>query len=192
MILQRLRSETKEAHQALEKLIIPRIKNIRSNEDYISLLNLFYGYFKPVEGLLYQHLSDKEVPAFSERRKSGSIVNDIQSAGGESTDVVCTNLPSISNSNEAMGAMYVMEGSTLGGKIISKMIQQALSLPTDESVSFFKGYGESSDEMWASFTHALDHHTTDPQQQDQIAEAANNTFVKFKNWVEHNTVARQN
>lgn len=192
MLLQRLRSDTKEAHQALEKLIIPRIKNIQNNNDYIELLELFYGYFKPIENLLDKHLGNNEIPEYSNRRKSESLIKDILAAGGAPSLKTCNVLPAITNAKEAIGAMYVLEGSTLGGKIISKMIMQCLSLSSDEAISFFTGYREDSDRMWSSFTAALNACTNNPEEQHRIAQAANDTFIKFKNWVELNTVAQQN
>ena len=53
-------------------------------------------------------------------------------------------LPSIPGTAEAIGALYVMEGSTLGGQIIKKMIAKQLGTAEDHATSFFNGYGEAT------------------------------------------------
>ena len=189
MILERLRAETKEGHQTLEKAIIPRIKNARNTEDYIRLLEIFYGYFKPVEEMIAQHINNNNLPDHAQRRKSGAILEDIRKSGGDIAHMrVSDDIPQINNDYQAMGAMYVLEGSTLGGQVISNMLKQNLQLKDTSTISFFSGYGKDTGTMWAAFTEKLDNYTSDPQKQDEIAAAANETFSKFKSWVEKQEV----
>ena len=55
---------------------------------------------------------------------------------------------------EAFGACYVLEGSTLGGRMISRLVQRdgALSLGT----GFLDPYGPETGPMWRSFLHVLE------------------------------------
>lgn len=183
MILERLRSETKAAHQALEKQIVLRIKQVQTPQDYTRLLELFYGYFHPLESILNTYLDNSSVPFYDVRRKSDRLVNDIQASGGNPAHPLCTNLPAIKNVTQAIGAMYVMEGSTLGGQIISTMIKERLQLSSNESLSFFMGYGAQTEEMWSSFSKALINQAINKQAEDEIVTAANETFKKFITWV---------
>ncbi len=50
----------------------------------------------------------------------------------------------------AFGALYVLEGSTIGGLIIKKMISEKLG--SEEGMSFFEGYGKKTAERWKVFT----------------------------------------
>ena len=95
---------------------------------------------------------------------------------------VATDLPGITNEDEAIGALYVLEGSTLGGKIISAMIKKVLIDADDSILSFYNGYGEESEKMWSSFTNAMNEHSKGEEQSRTITEAAKETFVKFKAW----------
>jgi heme oxygenase len=185
MVLEIIRLETKSAHQELEKLIVPQIKSIKSKDDYIEVLKLFYGYFKPVEDRLDKYLSDTDVPGYSQRRKSSSILSDIAALGEGISMPVCNDIPEINSKEEAWGAMYVLEGSTLGGQIISNMIKKVLVMNDDSSLSFFKGYGNESEQMWKSFTETLNNSTTGDKQ-DITVGTAKETFIKFKNWVQNN------
>lgn len=186
MILNRIRVETKAAHQALEVVVIPRIKSA-DREGYIKLLQHFYGYFKPVEDLLDVYMNDKLVPEYSERRKAGALLADLEVMGGiDKEPRRSTNLPAITNEYQAIGAMYVLEGSTLGGKIISKMLMQRLGKEDNNGIAFFSGYGEHTDAMWASFTNTLDNYTADKEKQDEIVNTATQTFSLFEQWMRAN------
>lgn len=49
MISNRLREESKEAHILLEKQVVKVLKKIRSDQDYLKMLEKFYTYFSQVE-----------------------------------------------------------------------------------------------------------------------------------------------
>ena len=101
---------------------------------------------------------------------------------------VCDDLPTLDSQSAAMGAMYVLEGSTLGGKIISKVLRKQVP-DLDGSLSFFDGYGDQTGEMWSRFKSALDMLELE-EDQDNATHAAHETFVKFKTWIEKNESAK--
>ena len=182
MIMEQLKNETKEAHQSLEKLLIPYIKQTNTTETYSRLLEMFYGYMKPVEELIDQHVEKSKIPAYSDRRKAESLLDDLKYWGKNDIPQLAEQLPEINNYNQAIGAMYVFEGSTLGGKIINKILMGNLGKETPEGFSFYNGYGEQSQAMWGSFTGALNNAELSETDRQEIVAAANDTFIKFKNW----------
>lgn len=80
-----------------------------------------------------------------------------------------------------MGALYVMEGSTLGGRYIYKMLQghPSLEVPV-AALHFFNGYGEATSQRWKSFGAALN---SLPLHQDEIVRSAEETFRLFAQWI---------
>lgn len=186
MLSERLREETYEAHVVVEKLLVPRIKNLDSANSYSRLLRMFYGYFKPVEEKIEQYLSPRVVSDIEARRKAETILEDIRVVGETDHTVLCHDLPVIENAACALGAMYVLEGSTLGGKFISKMIAEKLELGDNEGLRFFTGYGSESALKWNSFKEVLNNYTDNGDVENEVIEAANQTFSKFKNWIELN------
>ena len=82
-----------------------------------------------------------------------------------------------------------MEGSTLGGLYISKMIAKQLNLTNGAFLSFFDGYGEQTEEMWNSFKSALDEQVVHTAEQAAVVQAANDTFKKFKTWIALSTAS---
>jgi heme oxygenase len=185
MLADQLKTDTLTNHQQLEKMLVGRMKAIRSKEDYISLLQLFYSYFGGLEELIDRYINETEMPDYQHRRKSAALAKDIEDLGGEPGQKVSENaLPAIKNSLQAYAAMYVIEGSTLGGKIISKMMAQQLGVTHNKGLSFFNGYGENTENMWEKFKNALNTKAKTPHEEQIIISAANETFEKFKEWAQ--------
>ncbi len=182
MIMEQLKNETKEAHQLLERLLIPYIKQTNTIEAYIRLLQMFYGYMKPVEALIDEHIAKEEIPFYSSRRKALSLLHDLTYWKHNDLPPLADELPEITNHYQALGAMYVFEGSTLGGSIINKILMENLGKDSQEGFSFYNGYGDETREMWTSFTEAVNNTQMDSDDRNEIVMAANDTFTKFKNW----------
>jgi len=182
MILNQLRSQTKDAHLALEKLLIPKIKDTDNAGKYAALLSLFYGYFHPLEQRIKAHIQPEVLPDLEERRKSDLLLSDLRQAGNHTRPSLCTDLPAVDTQAAALGALYVMEGSTLGGKVITSMLVKNLGISHEKGISFFYGYGPVTEAMWETFRMALERYASE-NNQEEIVTAAENTFIKFRNWV---------
>jgi heme oxygenase len=176
-----LKKETATRHIDVEKTMNPRIGNIRSVEDYASLLKTFYGFYFPLQNKISRILTDSDLADISERKLASLVLEDLLSLGYPVTDIpICRDLPAISNKAEAFGCMYVMEGSTLGGRIISKWLQSNTFISLqEEQLHFFSGYKEQTGAKWKTFLDALN------EQQDvhAVIDAANATFTLFQNWI---------
>jgi len=182
MLSPQLKQDTKTAHQSLEKIIVHQLRQIRDQSDYVRFLNLFYGFYSPMEKMLDHWVSDKLIPDYSGSRKSADILNDIaQMSPGDKTQSICTNLPDIHTTASAIGAFYVLEGSNLGGKIIAAMLEKNAGIPKS-GVRFFLGYGDQTMPRWAVFLNALDQYAATYDVGDQIIDGANRSFKAFENW----------
>lgn len=185
MLAEQLKKDTLTNHQQLEKMLVGRMKAIRSKEDYINLLQLFYSYFGGLEKLIDLHLDKSALPDYDQRRKSASLAHDI-SALGEVPQEVATGaaLPAVTNHLQAMAALYVIEGSTLGGKFISKMIAQQLNITDGAGLLFFNSYSDNTEAMWNMFKEVLNKQSTSAIESAEVISAANETFARFKAWAD--------
>lgn len=189
MLSERLKEETRESHVAVERTIIPRLKKIDTKEAYLAVLLDFYGYFKPVEEKINAFVDETVVPDFAERRKAVAIKKDIDDLNGSAFGQnFCHDLPLINSTATALGALYVLEGSTVGGIHISDMIASRITLNT--GLGFFRGYGAKAGQMWQSFKTNLDEVGADRLTQDEVVAAADDTFNKFQNWLENNSKSK--
>ncbi len=180
-----VKKKTKSAHAATEVAMMPMLKGAQTLEDYASILQLFYGFFAPLEEKLHQHITTDILPDIKERRSAGRILHDLKAI--HSSDILqkTNNLPTINNFVQALGALYVLEGSTLGGMIIAKMLKSKNGLHiTNEQLTFFNGYGEKTMAMWNSFKQTLNDTITTEAEIQEVVTTANQTFEKLKLWIE--------
>ncbi|WP_188315977.1 biliverdin-producing heme oxygenase [Chitinophaga agrisoli] len=179
-----LKDYTKAEHASLEKKLIGMIKRIRTPQQYIALLRMFYAYYHALELKMDQYLSIDNVPDIDERRKSAAILQDIRFMGDTSPmEDHAVQTPEIRSWPQALGAAYVLEGSTLGGVIIARMISGQLAIPAGEGFSFFNGYGDAVHQMWKKF-HVYLNSVEGKDDQLLAADAARQTFLTFSNWAD--------
>ncbi|MBO9703880.1 MAG: biliverdin-producing heme oxygenase [Sporocytophaga sp.] len=187
MLLEKIKQLTSQNHTAMENsnLMKPIIDRELNLESYKNILIKFYGFFQPLENSINK-FSDihNYLPDLETRRKSMALKDDLNILGFTDEISLCTDLPEIKTSSQALGCLYVMEGSTLGGRIISRIIKETLLLDNESGASFFSGYGEETSKKWKLFCEVLTDYGTTANDDGTIIDAANETFIKFKNWVE--------
>ena len=185
-IMERLKNETKSAHQQLEKATIPYIKNAQDEASYAYLLRMFYGYFQPVEVKIQRLIDSSLIQDIAERRQSAALVSDLRVIGSETEGLATTSsTPVLETIPQALGAMYVLEGSTLGGRFISQMLAKQLNRSAENGIGFFSGYGEKTQNKWNYFTDMVNQYVANhPLNANEIVAAANETFSKFGEWVQ--------
>ena len=185
MFTDKIKEATLTPHQQVEKTLVGKMKAIRSMEGYVDLLKTFYGYFGGLERQINEYINPSHLEDYNQRRKTTAMADDIKTLGGDLPATANGNdLPAINNVLQAFGALYVIEGSTLGGSIISKMMQQHLPFEGQKGLSFFNGYGEQTHEMWGNFKLALNTAAKTESDEAAILLAANDTFARFKLWME--------
>ena len=185
MFSDKIKEATLTQHQQVEKSLVGKMKAIRSKDEYVNLLKIFYGYFGGLEQQIKTAIDQSQIEDYNDRRKTGAIAEDIKDLGGKVPGLASgLDLPTISNHLQAFGALYVIEGSTLGGSIISGMMQKHLAFDGQKGLSFFNGYGEQTQQMWANFKLALNVAVKSEEDEAEVLQAANNTFARFNNWIE--------
>jgi heme oxygenase len=152
---------------------------------------LFYGFCHPLEDVMMPLLSESVIADLDGRRKSTALLQDMERLrGGEIEVPLCDRLPALSSVGEALGALYVMEGSTLGGSIIANMIRKRVPELPEDSLHFFTGYGPETAARWAAFKQQTDAFATTSAAKEAVILGANKTFETFHQWIkEHETTA---
>ncbi|WP_126972705.1 biliverdin-producing heme oxygenase [Gynurincola endophyticus] len=176
MLSNSIKEATKSAHQQLEVVVVKKLKAIRSHADYADLLKHFYSYFSTVEKTIAPYITTEVLPDYSQRRTSIYLKQDIEALGFSTQELPAAQAPEINSTIEALGALYVMEGSIMGGKIIVQMLEKG---GITNGVSFFSGYGENTGRMWGAFTEVMNHHAPTEADEQKAIHAANETFSRF-------------
>lgn len=182
-----LKRSTKAEHQALEGKIVRLIKGTMSLADYHELLRFFYGFYQPVESGVLAHLDEKHLPDIKSRRKSSLLKADLQATGYDGNGLsTSTKLPAIDDIPTAFGALYVLEGSTIGGRYILDLLKQQVVLPEPDGIAFFFGYGHETMTYWEAFKSALNHHVKTRDAIFAATASAKQTFQAFSYWADIN------
>lgn len=190
-ILESLKEGTHSLHVHLENH--PRLQRVvredLQRDDYKDLLTLLFGFYVPLEECLAGWMKDAApVPGFEARRKAPLLLRDLQTLGSPVTSPAgvphCTHLPSVGSLSEALGCLYVLEGATLGGKVVAKCLKRSLNLDASNGAAFYHGYGPETGPMWRSFGDLL---TASAARTELTAaptiEAARETFKALDDWL---------
>lgn len=181
----RMRAETAAEHEQLEadlNLIRPDLELA----DYITLLERFYGFYVPLEQKIAAALGNiGREPFFKGRVKRGYLIADLTYFGhpfNELTELPLAEIPHFSTLADVVGALYVTEGATLGGQIITKHVTKRLGLSPSRGCTFFASYGDEVGPMWQSFC-AFMEMVSQPWFDDNAVESANEVFSAMHRWL---------
>ncbi|MCE7066255.1 biliverdin-producing heme oxygenase [Dyadobacter sp. CY326] len=185
--VQNLRKQTAASHQKLEdnhlsKAILEANVTLADYQTYLSAL---YGVTLGCEKCVFP-LIQNVIPDLNQRFRSQLIANDLRATGFPQTQIDA--LPvytfTLPNVAEAMGAMYVLEGSTLGGRMLFKHINKTLGLTENNGASYFWGYGEQTGPMWKLFVTAFTQFALETEQSAAIIDSAIHTFTIIDKWLD--------
>lgn len=176
-ILQALRLETRPAHDALEQNTFNQQLTAGTITESATrhFLTKMYGFLAPYEARLRQQDLG---PAWETgtRQRAHLILQDLQQPA--SSLAFCPSLPPLGSWPQLLGAMYVVEGSTLGGQVIARQLAKA-HIPLR---SYFSGYGERTGPLWKAFCQLLAQEAT-PANEVEIVQSASLTFQQLHAWL---------
>ncbi|MBB6097633.1 heme oxygenase [Deinobacterium chartae] len=179
MILTRLKKHTENVHGRVEQRL-PLMDPSLSLDQYVRVLEAMYGFYRPLEAQLRVLL-----PAsgeFGRRSKLAWLVQDLQ-ALGRGLPVALAGKPVLEGRAQAWGALYVLEGATLGGQLISRHLQRCLGLERGCGAAFFCSYGDQVGPMWKTFRQALEAYAEQSGAEPEILAGAGQTFEALEGWL---------
>lgn len=179
---ERLRAETHAQHQRIESAFaLPRTR-----EEHRRRTEVFFGFVEPLERNVNVTLGEPH-PLTAGRAKTGWLRADLRAQGltDAAIDALprCPDLPDVSTPAQALGALYVFEGATLGGQIISRHLEQELGYTNGEGYRYFQSYGPDAGRKWQEFRGFLQQ-PAEPAAADRTVAAAGETFSKLQAWLE--------
>jgi heme oxygenase len=186
LFFKRLRQETAESHQKLEDSPLSKaiLSPSVSVKDYQTYLAALFGVTIACEDQVFPAISHV-ITDLKDRYKSRLIIDDLLATG--LTEAAIDALPvyrfEFSTVAEALGIMYVLEGSTLGGKILYKHIHEVLALTPENGASYFWGYGAQTGNLWKSFISSLTQFVDEHEERDGVIGSAQKTFTIIDNWL---------
>lgn len=172
----RLKQETAAEHERMHQLM-SKAKVFSSKEKYAQFTLSQYYFQREIE-----HLFEKEgvaglIPDLDIRGRSKQALADLNDLGiqpnGQQLQSENVQLP------EALGWIYVSEGSTLGAAFLFKEAQKHLGFSETFAARNLAAYPEGRAKVWKRFVQALDEAGLDQTQQDRVVQGALDAFGYF-------------
>ncbi len=149
-------------------------------------LRTMFGFIKGFENVVFPLLANV-LPQLETRRKAHLFAVDLRLTSEASNELSA--LPEstftnyYTNISTAWGAMYVLEGSTLGGQIIIKHLRKYLGESISDNTHYLAPYGAETGAMWQTFLHYFTESATTECNQEEIIESAIHTFSLMNHWM---------
>lgn len=190
-ILADIKQATRVKHDEIEQNTLMKAvaDNTIDRPDYYQLLYKFYGFHKAAEQvLLNTTLWQQYNFDINARRKTSLLSKDLTYLGyqgGFEEIPLCKNLPNLTNDAARLGFLYVIEGSTLGGQVLSRQLKQKFDFSQTKGASYFNSYGkENLRNMWFGFQALLENYVSNNESQaEAIMSSASETFDKLNIWL---------
>lgn len=180
-LLERLRAETRAQHEEMEAVFaLPG-----DREQHREWCAIFLGFLAPLEERLAATLGQAHPLLAGRLGKAAWLREDLLALGWNRAAVDalprCAELPAVGTPEKALGALYVFEGATLGGQIISRHLENVVGLKDGAGYRYFFSYGPEVGRRWKEFGALLLQHS-DPRADAEMVAAANDTFARLHAW----------
>ena len=183
-VLTRLRVETRGEHEAVER-VLNLMDTALSAEAYRQRLAQFYGFYCPLEAALHSRCTGQLASLLPRLNKTALLSQDLQRLHFKVEDLpLCRQLPPIQTEAAVLGCLYVMEGATLGGRLITQHVQATFGIMPSTGGSFFEGYGADTGKMWQGMRQLLLSCAVDTPTENAIVANAIATFASLRGWCE--------
>ena len=177
-VLRRMRSATAVEHERVEAALdlmgadlgLPRLT---------AAMTALHGFWRAaeagVDAWAARFAADARRVDWARRRRADLYAADLRALGGPA-GAPAPDLPPVGDTDEALGRMYVLEGSTLGGTFIDRHLA---GLPALSGVRLraFSPDGERTGAMWAAYRRATREHVAAGGDAERVVEAAQTTFA---------------
>lgn len=183
----RLRRETSELHHAVEVAVdLPR--SVRSRADYVALLTRLHRFHSAAETLLARPVWRDGWSAvgidLGQHVRSPLLARDLRQLRAPRTNPAPVpgagppgpDLPEHSRFGEALGCLYVLEGSSLGGRVLAPALRHVLG---DVPTAFFDSDGRRHPSPWRALQEGLHRYEAAHGDPDDVLRGARATFVAF-------------
>ena len=159
-----LRAATADRHRRLEDEL-DLLADDLTPERWSAALRRLLAVVEPLEAAI--DAGPPPIDDWAERRRAALLRAD----AGDPDDVpACDALPDVSTPSRALGALYVLEGSTLGGPVVTAHVRRVLGPAA--GTRWFTAYGDEAPARWASFRRAA----SDGHDVDELVGGATATF----------------
>ena len=179
-----LRHGTHDLHEALEsKAVFSRLmhQGVGMN-DYVQALESLRHAYTVSEPNLMQGLK-MHTPTYHYHSRLPLLQRDLTSLRGTAPPFLApTESDECTSVAETLGVLYVIEGSTLGGQVLMRHLQDQLGDSFSNAMSFYSLDGKLDIRVWGAAKKLINSNLLTQCLLDEAIEAARRTFTSFLNY----------
>ena len=167
-----LRRETRDLHDAVDAVY--STFGLETRDGYAAFLTAQATAHLPCEAALDRAHAEQILPDWPLRRRSDLLRDDLRQLGSNISELHGDRSgaePSFRTASEILGAIYVLEGSRLGGAMLVRAVPG--SLPR-------KFLGATAPGSWRSLMHVIDRDLVAATEIDEAVAAARQVFGVFE------------
>ncbi len=186
-----LRDEIRDATHAEHEDLENHMDLMRPDfelEEYARLLQKYHAFYHGLERFLLGRAAQQS--GFAEfycrdRLKTPWLASDLRALNAGADAPADAPLQErlaalFASEQRLLGALYVIEGSMLGGSVMSKQFRKRFELAPETGLMFFTGYGSDTREKWLALLGLLAQFDHDPAARREAVEGARSMFRLFK------------
>jgi heme oxygenase len=185
-----LRTATAAEHETVER-ILDLLDPALGRPRLTAVLSRMHGFWVAAEAGLDEWAArlpaDADAVSWTGRRRAALFAADLQALGAVPAGT--PQLPVVADTDQALGRLYVLEGSTLGGTFIDRHLAGLPDL-ADVHLRAFSPYGSRTGAMWAGFRRAARARVAAGGDAVAMVASARGTFRALAAWCEPATAQR--
>lgn len=197
MDLHYLREATRSEHEATEAAM-PLLKPDLTRGGYARILGCLLPILASWENWAEAQAPERLHPLLKPRRRSHLLRADLQLLGAENAawlppeeDAFAPawsavvegkagsgSRPEAEKEARFLGALYVLEGSTLGGRLLARHVEATLGLTPGQGNAYFHGHGAETGSLWGAVTAEIG--AVPDKLAEGLVHSARRTFAAFR------------
>lgn len=164
---------------------------------YQLVLVAYYHFYKIIEGAISEFLATRTLSfSYHRRLKLQWIEEDLMRFGIDpEAPALLPRSPieplELCDVGQFVGVLYTIEGSSLGGQVISRHLEAHLGLTVTTGARFFHGYGPDIASCWRQTEEFIDATLTSDEIRDSATSAAKTTFSLMESLLDDYHLAHQ-
>ncbi len=174
---ERLKQETHALHERLDTSIAGEEPFAR-HDRYAAFVEVQYRFYAGIEPLYRDPRLQALIPDLAARSRFEAAGRDLVDLGRPVPDVAPLPIPP----GEALGWLYVSEGSTLGAAFLLKAVE-AIGLSEEKGARHLAAAPVGRGKHWRAFKEALNAAELGPEEDEQVIVGANAAFAHVQRLV---------
>ncbi len=188
--VKQIKDETKHRHKALEEILGAQYfeNGALDRSRFVKLLRAYYGLYRTLDPAL-EETTERFLRDYAYRPRSERLKQDLQTLGLKQEDLdelptlASTKLPDLDDRSELLGALYVVEGSELGGSIIRRDLEQKLDEETLKADAYVRDRPDETRANWNEFREVFNQRIDSEDALERAVRTANQIFQVYEDWL---------